>query len=124
MTSSVDINNFLYSYSTDIQRMALNVRELLLLSLPDINEQIDSTAKMIAYSYGNSYRDLICVIIPSKKGLKVGFNRGVNIPDPDKLLEGNGKISRYVSISSESVIKSEAFRQLLHDAYIMYKNLN
>lgn len=124
MTSSVDINNFLYSYSTDIQRMALNVRELLLLSLPDINEQIDSTAKMIAYSYGNSYRDLICVIIPSKKGLKVGFNRGVNLPDPDKLLEGNSKISRYVSISSESIIKSEAFRQLLHDAYIMYKNLN
>lgn len=124
MTSSVDINNFLYSYSTDIQRIALNVRELLLLSLPDINEQIDSAAKMIAYSYGNSYRDLICVIIPSKKGLKVGFNRGVNLPDPDKLLEGNGKISRYVSISSESIIKSEAFRQLLHDAYIMYKNLN
>ncbi len=124
MTSSVDINNFLYSYSTDIQRMAFYVRELLLLSLPDINEHIDSAAKMIAYSYGNSYRDLICVIIPSKKGLKVGFNRGVNFPDPDKLLEGNGKISRYVSITSESILKSEAFRQLLHDAYIMYKNLN
>jgi hypothetical protein len=103
--------------------MALNVRKLLLLSFPDINEHIDSAAKMITYSYGNTYRDLICVIIPSKKGLKVGFNRGTNLPDPDKLLEGKGKISRYVSITSESVIKSEALRQLLHDAYIMYKNL-
>lgn len=60
---------------------------------------------------------------PLQKGLKVGFNRGTNLPDPDKLLEGKGKISRYVSITSESVIKSEALRQLLHDAYIMYKNL-
>jgi hypothetical protein len=46
------------------------------------------------------------VVIPSKKGLKLGFNCGMEIDDPGKLLEGNSKISRYVVIKSAEQISS------------------
>jgi len=67
---------------------------------------------------------LICVIIPSKKGLKLGFNRGTELPDPDKLLQGNGKISRYVVIQSEEQINSSSLKKLLSSALAIHKKSN
>jgi hypothetical protein len=76
---------------------------------------------MIAYCYGQKYADLICVIIPSKKGLKLGFNRGVEIDDPENLLKGSGKISRYVQIKSSEQIASVSLKKLLASALKIYK---
>lgn len=95
---SQNIDDFLSAYDEQVVNNAFKIRELLLANLPNIIEQVDLPAKMIAYSYGTKYTELICVLIPSKKGLKLGFNRGVDLPDPKHLLIGTGKISRYVEI--------------------------
>jgi hypothetical protein len=113
--------DFLSQYSTEVLTHALLVREVLLKQLPDITEQLDLSAKMVAYCYGQKYADLICVLIPSKKGLKLGFNRGIDLPDPDKILEGTAKMSRYVVIKSKEKIKSAALKQLLKAALLAYK---
>jgi len=115
-----NINNFLSNYSDEVRTNAQKLREMLLSALPDIIEQVDLPAKMIAYCYGQKYSDMICVVIPSKKGLKLGFSRGVELPDPDKLLEGTGKISRYVVITSEKQIKSAAIKKLVINAFELY----
>lgn len=116
-----NIDNFLSQYNDEVFTNALKLRELLLADLPGIIEQVDIPAKMIAYCYGQKYAELICTIIPSKKGLKPGFNRGVDLPDPEKLLEGTGKISRYVEIISEQQIRSAAIKKLLASALSAYK---
>jgi len=121
MASNNTIDHFLSQYDEQVFRRALMLREVLLKNLPNIIEQLDVPAKMIGYCYGQKYVELICVIIPSKKGLKLGFNRGTELHDPDKLLQGNGKISRYVEIKSEEQVKSKAIKNLLADALILYK---
>ena len=121
MESNNKIDAFLSQYDEQVFRNAVMLREVVIENLPDIIEQIDIPARMIMYSYGPKYVDLICTIIPSKKGLKLGFNRGVELLDPDKLLHGNGKISRYVVIESEEQIKSDAIKVLLENALILYK---
>jgi len=113
--------NFLVGYDENICDHALQLRETVLKILPAVTEQLDIPAKMIAYCYGQKYAELICMIIPSKKGLKLGFNRGVDLPDPDHLLEGTGKISRYVEIKSAQQIKSPAMKKLLKEALEAYK---
>jgi hypothetical protein len=115
-----EINGFLSQYDEPVFIKAIELRDLLMANLPNITEQIDLPAKLIAYCYGQKYEDLICVIIPSKKGIKLGFNRGVDLPDPDKLLEGTGKISRYVQIRTHERINSDALKNLLSNALIMY----
>ena len=115
------IDDFLSNYSEEVFTHALKLRELLFANLPDIIEQLDIPAKMIAYCYGQKYSELICTIIPSKKGLKLGFNRGTELPDPAKLLEGTGKISRYVEIRSGEQISSTALKKLIESALIAYK---
>lgn len=120
LSTESEINGFLSQYDKPVFIKAIELRDLLMANLPNITEQIDLPAKMIAYCYGQKYEDLICVIIPSKKGIKLGFNRGVDLPDPDKLLEGTGKISRYVQIRTHERINSDALKNLLSNALIMY----
>src|SRR5258708_4840344 len=121
MAASNNIDDFLSQYDEQVFRNALILRDVLLKNLPNIIEQLDIPAKMIGFCYGQKYSELICTIIPSKKGLKLGFNRGTELPDPDKLLRGDGKISRYVEIKSEEQIKSGAVKKLLANALILYK---
>ena len=45
---------------------ALKLREIILRILPEIQEQIDIPAKMVAYVYGQKYVEMICTLIPSK----------------------------------------------------------
>ncbi len=115
------INNFLAEYSEDVCRNALQIRELILKNLPGVNEQIDINAKMIAYGYGQKYTELVCVLIPSKRELKLGFNKGIDLPDPHNLLKGSGKISRYVEIKSEEDIQMIPLTTLLKGALNAYK---
>jgi hypothetical protein len=34
--------------------------------------------------------------MPSKVGVELGVVRGAELPDPSRLLEGNGKVHRYI----------------------------
>jgi len=112
---------FLSQYNEQVVDNALKLRELLFANLPDVIEQIDNPAKMIAYCYGQKYSEIICTMIPSKKGLKLGFYKGGDLNDPDNLLEGTGKISRYVNIKSVDQINSSPLRNLIVEALAAYR---
>lgn len=112
---------FLSQYDDDVYIKALKFRDIVIKCLPGVIEQVDLPAKMIAYCYGQKYSEMICTIIPSKKGLKLGFYKGNELKDPDKLLEGTGKISRYVVIKSDEQIRSAALKKLLLNALGAYK---
>lgn len=116
-----NINLFLSNYSEPVYSNALRLREILYENLPDVQEQIDIPARMIAFSYGPRYAEMICTIIPSQKGLKLGFYKGTDLPDPDNLLKGNGKISRYVEIKKTEDICSNALITLVKEAFAAYK---
>ena len=121
MTTDKKIDEFLSSYSEEIFTNALKLRETLFAYLPGIIEQVDIPARMIAYCYGLKYIEMICTIIPSKKRLKLGFYKGVELPDPNNLLEGTGKISRYVEIKSDEQISSAALKQLIKKSLEAYR---
>ncbi len=123
MATDQEIDSLLSQYDEQVRANALKLRKLLLASLPDVIEQLDIPARMIAYCYGQKYAELICVIIPSKKGLKLGFNRGNTLPDPDKLLEGTGKISRYIQVRSGEQIDSEPVAAMIGSALAAYREL-
>lgn len=120
MTVEKQINDFLSQYDGQVFINALHLRKVLLANLPGIIEQVDIKARMVGYCYGQKYAQLICVIIPSKKGLKLGFNRGNELPDPKGLLKGTAKISRYIEIITDEQIKSPALKELIAAALAAY----
>lgn len=117
----ISIDTFLSGYGEQISLITNLLRTYILTNLPNIKEELDIPAKIIMYTYGPRYIDLFCNIIPSNKGLKLGFNQGVELPDPSGLLQGTGKISRYVEIKSHEEIKSPALKKLIKTALKLYK---
>jgi len=116
-----EIIDFLLSYNDMVSGLTIPLRDLLLKILPGIKEQLDKSARIVGYCYGPKYIDSICVMIPSKKGLKLGFYKGTELPDPDKLLKGSGKVHKYVEISSAKEVNSPTLKKLLKEALTAYK---
>jgi len=97
------------------------VRELILGVIPNVEEQVDLSAKLIGYGFGPKYADLICVIMPQKSYVNLGFYKGTELPDPKGLLEGTGKLHRHVKLKTPAEIKSAALKALLKAALAAYK---
>lgn len=110
----------LAQFPSPVRQLAGEIRLLLHEQLPGIEEQPDFPARMIAYGYGSGYKDTICTMILSQKGIKIGFYKGAELPDPHGLLTGSGKIHRYVTIPSRKQLNAD-FLKLLHQAFIAYQ---
>ena len=113
--------SILSQYEEKISTLGLQLREFLLSALKDIHEEADHTANIIGYSYGKGYSNLICTVIPSKKGIKLGFYKGSELQDPDKLLTGSGKVHKFVEIKSKSDINNPALLKLVNEAVKAYR---
>jgi len=113
--------SILTQYDESISTLGFQLRDFLVASLKDCTEIPDASGNIIHYGYGTGYIDTICTIIPSRKGIKLGFYRGSELPDPEKLLTGSGKVHRYVEIKSKKDIQDRALKQLMKEAISAWK---
>lgn len=113
---SDQIETFLATYSPDMIEIAKAARKLVISLLPEAVEQIDEPAQMLAYGYDATYKGLICVIAPHKAHVNLGFARGFELDDPEKLLEGTGKRARHVKLKSVADLERPAVTELIKEA--------
>lgn len=111
-----DVTLLLSDYPEHIQAIAQKLREVVLRALPEALEQVDRPAKMLAYGRAATYKDLVCVIMPQKGYVNLGFARGTSLPDPDALLEGTGKRARHVKVRSLEAAEGKGVKQLVEAA--------
>ena len=62
-------------------------------------------------------KGIFCYIGPQKSWVNLGFYRGVDLPDPEGLLEGTGKGLRHVKVKKAEDIHTDTLQQLVKDAY-------
>ena len=68
----------------------------------------------VGYSVSDSPFDRICYIAPQRKGyVNFGFFFGADLPDPKKLLIGDGKRLRHVKFWSVEESKNPALAKLV-----------
>lgn len=106
----------LSAYPSTVQELALKTRAMLLRNLPGVTEHVDRPAGIIGYGFGARYVDLICVIQPTKSGVNLGFYRAMELPDPQKLLEGTGKLHRHVKLKKTQDLRKPGLKALLKSA--------
>lgn len=97
---SAELEDFLTSFSKESQGIALELRDQILDLAPGIIEQIDVPAHLLGYGFAQTYKHLACVIIFQKDYVNLGFPRGVDLEDPEALLEGSGQKARHVKVYS------------------------
>lgn len=112
------------SYSGEVRTLALGARILLRNWLPGVGETVDSRAPVIGYGYGAGYRGTVCTPILSKSGVKLGLALGAELEHPRGLLEGSGKLHRYVQLQTASDLRRAGVSQLVRAAYAAWRARN
>ena len=96
-------------------------RDFIIAAIPGITELVDAKDSVLGYGFGDGYTDLICTIILSKNGVKLGIVGSAAFPDPDGLLEGKGKRHRYVVIDKAADLKRPGVKALLERGVAEWK---
>ena len=107
------IADLLKPYSLEVQKLALATRAFVLRVIPKAMEQVDPKSKVIGFGFGTGYKDMICSLMPAKGWVTLGIGWGADLADPQKLMEGAGKVHRHVKLKSESDLEVPALEALL-----------
>lgn len=110
-------NNAVYDllepYPPDVQKLALAARKFILRIVPKATEMVDTKSKVIGFGFGTGYKDMICSLMPAKSWVTLGIGWGAELPDPQKLMEGAGKVHRHVKLKTEADLRNPALEALL-----------
>src|SRR5215471_16370557 len=110
------IDAMLSRYPASVCELVLEARKILRKWLPGAEETVDSSAKLLGYSYGSGYKGLVCTLLLSQTGVKLGLNKGSELKDPHDLLRGDGKVHRHVQLRNSKDLKQAGLKALVDGA--------
>lgn len=116
-----DADDFFRDYPAPVAETAQALRSAILAALPGAVETVDRPDRVVGYGFGPGYAGLICTIIPSRTGVKLGISNSATLPDPAGLLEGSGKRHKYVAITDPAGAKRAALKTLIKSAHAAWK---
>jgi hypothetical protein len=124
MPAPSTIDRFLADYPPDVRVLAGATRRFLAKAFPGSTETLDVTARLIAYSYGPGYKGLVCTLLLSRSGVKIGVVHGAALPDPKGLLEGSGKVHRHVALKTPADLERPGLKSLLKASLVAWRARN
>ena len=112
-----ELLELLDGYDRGTQELTLALRQLVIEELAPCYEYI-LEVYIIALSYGSTERvkDTICYIGVQKNYVNLGFHRGAQLSDPQRILEGTGKQMRHIKIRNMTDLLRPAVRDYLQEA--------
>jgi len=115
----VDLIKFLLPYPDHVKAASLWLRDFVWELYPESNELIYDNYNALAFGWSptNKAGDVFCSIAVFSDYVNFGFNRGVDIEDPDQILKGEGSQYRYIRVKEKEDFPEEIIRQLLEAAY-------
>ncbi len=92
---------FLEDYDRPIADLVLALREIILEEVPEASESIYKVYTVaIWFGLSDKMKDMFCYIATNRRHINLGFPRGSTLPDPNRLLEGDGKAMRHIKFAS------------------------
>lgn len=105
-------------FATKHARLVSAVRRSLRKRLPAAVEMVYEYRAWIVISYspsGEGYEGILGVRADAD-GVKLYFNNGKELPDPEKLLRGSGGLVRYIDVESAPTLARPAVVRLIDEA--------
>jgi hypothetical protein len=97
----------------EVQEIAQRVRALVFDRMPHAVEWIDLGNGLGAYGTEKKMSALLFAIIPHEGHVNLQFADGVELEDPDGLVEGTGKRIRHVKFRSLADVERPAAHRLI-----------
>ena len=100
-----------------LRPVAIALRELVLEIEPSACEVVRLGDRAATYGVGpRKMIDGYAYILPHGRWVNLGFYHGVDLPDPEALLEGSGARLRHVKVRSLEDVDRAAVRALIEGA--------
>ena len=105
---------FLEAYDRPIVDLALALREIILEEVPDASDSIYQVYTVaIWFGFSGKMKDMFCYIATNARHINLGFPRGSTLPDPNRVLEGDGKAMRHIKIASRRELERPLVRRYI-----------
>ena len=111
---SLTPEHILTGHTPEVRELCQALRSLIRVEVPGAIEVAYPSWHGIGYHHPAC--GYFCAIFPFNNYLKLGFEFGVLLPDPEGLLTGDGKQPRYVIIRQPADIRTEAIVKLIQAA--------
>jgi hypothetical protein len=94
------------------------MRRCLRKRLPTTHEVVYEYRDFFVISYSPNERGYegVLAIRASANGVRLYFNRGKGLPDPEKLLRGSGNQTRWIHLEGASTVARPAVARLIDEA--------
>lgn len=117
--NTADLVKFILPYPDKVKAAALWLREFVWDLYPETNELIYDNYNAVAFGWSPTDKagDVFCSIAVCSDHVNFGFNRGVDIHDPQKILLGNGSLYRFIRVRDKEDFPETYIKQLLAMAY-------
>lgn len=106
---------FLDSCPPDQREIIQQLRKIVKKNMPEAHEMVYHRA--LGYSFSSSPFDRIIYIALATNHITFGFFFGGHFPDPNHLLEGEGKRMRHVKIKSMDEANNPVLEDLIKEAW-------
>lgn len=108
---------FLTAYDRTIADLALALREIILEEQPDAAESVYQVYTVaIWFGFSAKMKDRFCYITTHAGHINLGFPRGATLPDPNRILQGEGKTMRHIKFKSLAELERPFVRRYIQAA--------
>jgi Domain of unknown function (DU1801) len=109
------LDSFIAKFEPKHQRLIRSVRQVLRHRFPTANELVYDNYNFFVIGYCSTERPSDCVfsVAAAANGVGLCFTHGASLPDPKKVLIGEGKQTRFLRLESIAVLNRREVKALL-----------
>jgi hypothetical protein len=117
-SAEAELRTLIAKFAPTHLRLVGAVRRWLRKRLPTAHEVVYEYRDFVVISYSPNDRGYegVLAIRASADGVKLYFNRGKGLPDPEKLLQGSGNQARSINVEGASTLTRPAVARLIDEA--------
>lgn len=116
--SEGDVRRLIDTFSPENLRLVVAMRRVLQERLPTAHEVVYEYRDCFVITYSPSVRGYegVLAIRGSQEGVRLYFNRGKELADPDKVLQGTGGQTRFVLVQSATTLTRPPVADFIEEA--------
>jgi len=117
-SAEAELRELIARFTPAKQALVGAMRRSLRKRLPTAHEVVYEYSDSIVISFSPDERGYegALAIRASAKGVDLYFNRGKELPDPDKVLRGSAKLVRFIHIESAPTLRRQPVARLIGEA--------
>jgi hypothetical protein len=117
-SAEAELRGLIARFAAAHQRLVGAMRRSLRKRLPTAHEVVYEYRDSFVISFSPSERGYegVLAIRASASGVRLYFNRGKELPDPEKFLRGSGNQTRWIHVEGASTLARPAVARLIDEA--------